>query len=105
MASSKTLNKIKGRIKGTEDNGYMVWACRDRIGDKVLYTLYAENATVKSDETSTGIKYDVYNFDVNTRIRVIKHVDTDKATAKLNGLFEGLVDFVAHEYESGIREF
>lgn len=74
MASSKTLNKVQGRINGTDDKGFMMWATRVRRGNKVLYTLYAEDATVECGETS-------------------------------NGFFEGLVEFVGHEYELGIREF
>ena len=105
MGCRKTLNQVQGRIKGTENKGFMVWGCRTRIGDKVLYTLYAEDATVECGETSTGVKYDVFKYGVDSRIRVIKQVDTDKVTAKLNGLFEGLVEFVAREYELGIRKF
>lgn len=105
MASIKTLNKVKGRVKGTKDKGFIVWSSRDRIGDKVLYTLIAEEATVECGETSNGLKYDTFKYDSYSRFKVINRVEVDKPTAKLNGLFEGLVEFVAREYEIGIREF
>lgn len=36
MGCRKTLNQVQGRIKGTDNKGFMVWACRTRIGDKAF---------------------------------------------------------------------
>lgn len=74
-----------------------------KIGDYVYYRLAYYPATVKVDELSTGVQYEVFSFKPGTAPVTVWAEQTEKATPKLNGLYEGLVEFVAVEFANGIR--
>lgn len=98
----KVLAQTKVRIGGT-DKGVEVVATRNKVGDYVYYRLSYYPATVRVDETSTGIKYEVFSFKPGTEPVTVWSEQTEKATPKLNGFYEGLVWFVANEFASGLR--
>lgn len=97
----KTLAAKKIRVKDS-DKGFKVYATRDYTGDSYLYRVLAAPATVTSDSTSNGVSYDTYTYD-NVTPYIMWGELSDKATAKLNGLYTGLVDYIAWEFENGIR--
>ena len=99
--SYKTLSKRKVRVKDS-DRGYEVYATRDCINGLYKYRVLCAPATVTTDVTSNGIKYDTYTYLQVTPIIIWAEV-SDKSTAKINGFYQGLVEYVAWELENGIR--
>lgn len=99
--SYKTLAKKKVRVNDS-DTGYEVYATRDCINGLYKYRVLCAPATVTTGTTSNGIKYDTYTYLQVTPIIIWSDV-SDKATAKLNGLYQGLVEYVAWELKNCIR--
>lgn len=98
----KVLNQKKVRINGTE-KGVEIVATREKVDEYVHYRLMYYPATVKVDVTSTGVSYDVFTFKPGTNAITLWCEPTEKATPKLNGFYENLVDFVAVEFSNGTR--
>lgn len=98
----KVLAQTKVRIGGT-DKGVEVVATRNKVGNYVYYRLAYYPATVKVDELSTGVQYEVFSFKPGTAPVTVWNEQTVKSTPKLNGFYEGLVDFIANEFASGLR--
>lgn len=99
--SYKTLATKKVRVKDS-NRGYEVYATRDCIDGLYKYRVICAPATVTTDTTSNGIKYYTYTYLQVTPV-IIWAEDSDKATAKLNGFYQGLVEYVAWELYNGIR--
>lgn len=100
--ATKTLATKKVRIAGT-DKGVEVVATRNKVGDYVYYRISYYPATVRTDTLSNGVEYHVYTFEPFTKPVKVWGEQTEKATPKLNGFYEGLVEFVANEFASGLR--
>lgn len=100
--ATKTLATKKVRIAGTE-KGVEIIATRDKVGDYVYYRIYYYPATVRTDALSNGVEYEVYKYEPFTKPVKVWGDQTEKATPKLNGFYEGLVEFVAAEFADGIR--
>lgn len=100
--AGKTLAAKKVRIEGT-DKGVEVVAHRNKVGDYVYYSVSYYPATVRTDALSNGVEYDVFTFEPFTKPVKVWSEQTEKATAKLNGFYEGLVEFVAVEFANGVR--
>lgn len=99
--SYKTLAKKKVRINKS-DKGYEVYSTRDCIDGVYTYKVLCAPATVTTDTTSNGIKYDTYTY-LQVEPIIIWCEVSDKATAKLNGFYQGLVEYVGYELENGVR--
>ena len=81
-----------------------VTAYRRKMDDATYYyTLIYYPATVQECALSDGTEYEVYISDTYDKRVKVRSEYADKATTKLNGFYEVLVEFVADEFVNGVR--
>lgn len=100
----KQLNMVK--VKTGYGKGAIVWSTRNTLNGKTIYSLYAQPCKCETSKNSKGLTYDVFTYELYS-YNNIKLTSTvcDKATVKINGFYENIVEFVANEFKHGVRHF